>query len=191
MRKFLTLRNILLFGGAFLAILAFFIAFAAGVNGKYEVGNMSSAGLIMGQRTVSANGHTYTGTNVSMVFGDKRPVLAVIGVILIILGGVLAPVAAIFLKKPWVKWVFVGVAVVILVGAIFVFCLKGSLINAIADAIIDAGDAGSTARSEIIEIYTEAFADMHINAGAIFTGIFAILGALAIGASQFVPDKKF
>lgn len=191
MKKFLTLRNVLLFGGALLAIIAFFVAFAAGLNGTLQgIGAIKTSGLIIGTRKAIFDGETYSGREVEMLFGKYRPGLSLAGIIIMLVSGLAAVVVALFVKKPWTKWVLVGLAGLMLMSAIFVFCLKNSEVAAMVDYVLDQGDGDRSQRQQYINEYYEIFKDMHLNAGSWFTGIFGVLGTGAIAASQFVPEKQ-
>ena len=101
------------------------------------------------------------------LIGDaKGTALGLIGYILVILGAVGACVL-VFLKLDAKIKMFAGLgaALLVLLGGIFVFCLAASF-NAVNE--------------------TEGF---RLAGGAIVAGILALVGALAMAASEFLPGK--
>lgn len=147
MKQFLTLRNVIKFSGVLLAFVGFFFMF----------GNQ----LVWGNTEVKFN---------EALLGDNGAILSFVGYILIMLGS-LIPVVAVFAKggDKLKKYMTLAAAVILLVGAIFVF---------VEAAIYNSNIA--------IGNYKGAYS---LTAFPILAGIFAIVGGLAIAASEFVVDK--
>ena len=193
MKKFLTLRNIVLCCGALFLLVAFFISFAAKVtayNGGYT---QSYNNIVWGCNSFTLNGEKHALVDLGMGIEKADPaILPLIGLILMLLAAIGAALVALLVKKPWAKWVVVGLAVLAIAGAIFqFFAMQGFLrgmINAMARAL------GVTDKEAIEQEYQSALEGMK-EQGARTTvstlmGIFGIVGGLAVGASQFLPEKK-
>ena len=146
MKQFLTLRNVIKFSGVLLAFVGFFFMF----------GNQ----LVWSNTEVKFN---------EALFGDNGAILSFVGYILIILGS-LIPVVAVFAKggEKLKKYMTLAAAVILIVGAIFVF--------------VEAAIYNANASKYIATHYS-------LTAFPILAGIFAIVGGLAIAASEFVADK--
>ena len=150
MKQYLTLRNVLKYGGVLLGLIAFFFMFG---NQLYQ-------------------GNTQLKFNLAL-FGDetyKGAVLSFVGYILILLGSA-ATVVAVFAKggEKTKKYVALGSAFLMVLGAIFVF-VEAAVFNA------------NNAKYYIVDVKLMAF--------PIIAGVFAILGGGAIVASEFVPDRQ-
>ena len=121
MKKFLTLKNILICAGALLLLVAFFLSFGAKatiIDGGHK---MSYNNIIWGCKTFTTDGNQ---TTIKYILGaDKLKVmtLQLIGLILMLLGAIGAAVVALLVKKPFAKWIVVGLAAIALAGAVFQF----------------------------------------------------------------------
>ena len=113
-------------------------------------------------------GNTYVKFNEALL-GDNGAILSFVGYILIILGS-LIPVVAVFAKggDKLKKYMTLAASVILLVGAIFVF--------------VEAAIYNANASKYLAHHYS-------LTAFPILAGVFAIVGGLAIAASEFVVDK--
>ena len=193
MKKVLTLKNIVLFAGALFLLVAFFISFAAKLTAYQGGFTQSYNNIIWGCNSLTLDGVKHPLAELGMGIDKADPAaLPLVGVILMILAAIGAILVALLVKKPWAKWVVVGLAVLAITGAIFqFFAMQGFLrgmVNAMARAL------GVTDKEAIEQEYQSALEGMK-ELGAKTTvstlmGVFGIVGGLAVGASQFLPEKK-
>ena len=192
MKKFLTLRNIVLCCGALFLLVAFILSFVASLK-------LTNHGMVAEVKNI------VWGANKVIVDGQERPisefagvdkvgpaVLPFIGALLVILAAVGAILVALLVKKPWAKWVVIGLAVLAIVGGVFQFFAYDQTIRASVNAL--AKEAGVTDKEQIKEaieqtkeIYNEFNPKTIVN---VLMGVLGIVGGLAIGGSQFLPEKK-
>ena len=193
MKKIFTLKNIVLFAGALLLLVAFFISFAAKLTAYQSGFTQSYNNIIWGSNSITLNGEKHSFVEVGIGIDKADPAaLPLVGVILMILAAIGAILVALLVKKPWAKWVVVGLGVLAITGAVFqFFAMTGFLrgmVNAMARAL------GVTDKQAIEQEYQSALEAMK-EQGAKTTvstlmGVFGIVGGLAVGASQFLPEKK-
>ena len=181
MKKFLTLRNCMVFCGAFLLVLAFALSFA--VAGKI-VGN--------GGITLTVNGVFYNPKEVIVdgritAIPEEYRYFAAVPVIGYILGavGALAAVAVFFVVKneKVKKFAVLGCGGLALVGAIMSFITLEPATHVFAKAM------GFT-MDQAHETLKAMGGVEKASPLAIIMSVLGTLGALAIGASQFLPEKK-
>ena len=180
MKKFFTLRNIMILCGVFVLILGFCLSFA--VKGVLEGGggHVELPGVLYGAKYANSNGHII-GIDKKYRYFDALPV---IGYILALLGAIAAVVFALVLKNEKTRKIAVIVAAALaLVGAIL------SMITLLPATHAYAKSCGMTYEQgkqmlDSLGVVEKASA---LN---IIMGILGILGAAAIGASQFLPEKK-
>ena len=193
MKKIFTLKNIVLFAGALLLLVAFFISFAAKLTAYQSGFTQSYNNIIWGSNSITLNGEKHSFVELGIGIDKADPAaLPLVGVILMILAAIGAILVALLVKKPWAKWVVVGLGVLAITGAVFqFFAMTGFLrgmVNAMARAL------GITDKQAIEQEYQSALQAMK-EQGARTTvstlmGVFGIVGGLAVGASQFLPEKK-
>lgn len=192
MKKFLTLKNILICAGALLLLVAFFLSFGAKATIINDAHKMSYNNIIWGCKTFTTDGNE---TTIKYILGaDKLKVMALqlIGLILMLLGAIGAAVVALLVKKPFAKWIIVGLAAIALAGAVFqFFALQGF---ARAFVLTEAELSHVTDKEAIEDAIKDAikiFKDQGLRFGMnIAMGIVGSLGAVAIGAGALLPEKK-
>ena len=192
MKKFLTLKNILICAGALLLLVAFFLSFGAKATIINDAHKMSYNNIIWGCNTFTTDGNE---TTIKYILGaDKLKVMALqlIGLILMLLGAIGAAVVALLVKKPFAKWIIVGLAAIALAGAVFqFFALQGF---ARAFVLTEAELSHVTDKEAIEDAIKDAikiFKDQGLRFGMnIAMGIVGSLGAVAIGAGALLPEKK-
>ena len=192
MKKFLTLKNILICAGALLLLVAFFLSFGAKATIINDAHKMSYNNIIWGCNTFTTDGNE---TTIKYILGaDKLKVMALqlIGLILMLLGAIGAAVVALLVKKPFAKWIIVGLAAIALAGAVFqFFALRGF---ARAFVLTEAELSHVTDKEAIEDAIKDAikiFKDQGLRFGMnIAMGIVGSLGAVAIGAGALLPEKK-
>lgn len=192
MKKFFTLRNIVLCCGALFLLVAFILSFVASLK-------LTSHGIVTEVKFI------VWGANKFVIDGQERPisdfagadkvgpaVLPFIGALLMILAAVGAILVALLVKKPWAKWVVVGLAVLAIAGGVFQFFAYDQTIRAVVHAmakenhITDPEQIKETIE-EMKELYKEFDPKTTVN---VLMGVFGIVGGLALCGSQFLPEKK-
>lgn len=191
MKKFLTLKNILLCAGALCGILVFALSFASGMSGIIEGIQAKIPNIIWGATQIKGNinGHVeviafYEGFGLT-----SSGVLALpfIGVLLALLAAIGACVVMFVVKNEKTrKIVLLVCAGLILLGGVFQFFSGAMFPNHVANRMIANGVIPESNRPYVIQMFVQ----MHANAAVYITGVIGILGGLAVGASQFLPEKK-
>ena len=187
MKKVLTLRNILILGAAFLAILVFVFSFLASLRVTNGSDWYEFKGIIWGVSRVN-----YSDGSAQILAKDDRmgaSVLALIGAILVLLGGLCACVLAFFgdkfLSEQVKKFAILGCAFLLVLGGVFTFFAEGGFYQAYANKI-----GGGATADDVKKMLT--FGGSTVSCALpIISGILAILAGGAAAASQFVPDKQF
>ena len=192
MKKFFTLRNIVLCCGALFLLVAFFLSFAASLHFSAHGLTAEVKNIVWGANKLITNG---TEVPFKEGFGiDKAgpAVLPFVGIILMILAAIGAILVALLVKAPWAKWVVVGLAVVAIAGAIFQFFAFDQTVRAIINETAkEAGITDKEAIKEAIEEAKEMYADLNPKATVnVIMGVLGIVGGLALCGSQFLPEKK-
>ena len=179
MKKIFTLKNILVFVGTFILLLAFCLSFA--VKGTLEGGGARVVFnyVLYGSKRVIGDG-------VDMDIPEEYryfAALPVIGYIIALIGGLVAVIFVFVVKKEKMrKNLVLGAAGFALVGAIFSMITLNPPFHAYAKLF---GSTYEQAKTTLESIGVREKA----SALNIVMGIFSILGACAIGASQFLGGK--
>ena len=190
MKKFLTLRNIVLCCGALFLLVAFFLSFAAGIKltdmgqtGTFKNVIWGCKKVVLPEREVS----------VAVVFGTENigpAVLPFIGLLLMVLAAIGAILVALLVKKPWAKWVIIALAVLAIAGAVFQFFVINQFLRAGVNAAVKEGLVSKDYAEQYFETLKADFKSGDAKAPmSIVMGILGILGGSAVGASQFLPEK--
>lgn len=184
MKKFLTLRNVLICAGALLAILVFIFSFVAEFRAVSPMGDSSLLDFIWGGTKMRNNA---TGAIADGGDGVGVVVLPMIGAILAILGGLCAVVIALFGDKLF-KNEKVAKIVLLVAGGLIVL---GGVFTLFAQE----GYIGNVAKAEGVTVdqYKAIIESQNITLKCglpIVSGILGVLGGGAIVASQFVPEKS-
>ena len=174
MKEKLNLRNILAWGGALLAIIAFFVCMTAGLKGPtmYEMGitvDMNLKGLIIGTQKATVE-VPIIGSVTEALPTVARPTLSLIGIILALVAALAVVVVSFVVKDEKTQKIITLVCgIVIVVAAILVLILKSGYISALASKMgVDK------------EVVKQTYADLKLNGGAIATAIMLILGGGAV-----------
>ena len=189
MRKYLTLRNILLCSGAFIAFVFFFLSFAV----KAEITSTEADFSYVFNNSVWGSTSVTTvaqGGNVTMtdpIPADQRAVsaLPLLGFIFLLVGALGAPVCAFFINNEKARLVCIlSCGFLAVLGGVFQFFGGDSALQQYAKS---SGITPAQAQTLL-----EAFhAKTSPGAMGIVCGVFGIISGLTMGCSQFVPDKKF
>ena len=186
MKKFLTLRWLLLCVGATFALIAFFVALGGTMEGTESIGGFLTVRV---SYSGALFGITYSMNGVTAKLGVS--VLPFLGWLLLLfgLGGTI--VCAFVIKDEKLRKILIicGSAAVA-VGAICLFFIRPSVENAALSAFKKA--AGQYEAYVTKDAITNEM--NRINArfpGIITAGVLGLLGGLTMCATQFVPEVKF
>ena len=181
MKKFLTLKNVLLCGAAVLALVAFILSFTAGVNFVDSDGNTAKFfNFIWGPKRFMEAG--YEADIPAALLPMPKATLPIVGSLLALVGVAAAVVVGLLVKKPFTKWLVVVCGALSVVGGVFFFLFNGTAVAQFAKMM------GMT-----IEQAKQVIAAMGIkitSAGAVVAGILAILAGGLCATSALLPEKK-
>ena len=181
MKKFLTLKNLLLCGAAVLVIVAFVLSFTAGVHFKDSDGNHAQLfNFIWGPKRLAEAGHE--ADIPAALLPMPKAVLPLVGSLLALVGVVAAVVIALLVKKPFAKWAVLACGVLAVVGGVFFFLFRGGAVEQFAKVM------GMTV--EQAEQMLEAMKIKVSSAGAVVAGILSILAGGLCATSALLPEKK-
>ena len=192
MKEKLTLRNILIVGGFTLALATFIMSFFARFTVDMDGTRASYLGIVWGCKYITAPGYDKIPVSEDAGVDRLQPsAILLVGTILIFVGALGAALVALFVNKPFAKWIIVGCAVLVLAGAIMEFFAKSSFVRAMFETM---GKAGNWSKEKVDERYNEAMANISkfnpATGVSTASGILAIFAALAIGVAPFLPEKK-
>lgn len=193
MKAKITLRNILVLAAFVFGLIAFILAFSAGLKVRVtEMGitvTTQVKGLIFGKQKIIVGG-------VETAIEDAAHARAsIFGAILLLVAPLLAVVATLLLPKGKVRFILLGCEVLVIVAIIMVICLKGSYARSgVAKAIKEAKDAGvdvaSDDKKEMIREAKKSLKEYKLNDSAVFMVIMGFLSAACLTVAQFVKGKK-
>ena len=191
MKKFLTLKNILVCVGALFGILVFALSFADGMKGVMEGDEARIPNIVWGSTKlfITSSGQTITFSFYDGFGVANSGILALpfIGVLLALLSAIGACVVLFIVKDAKVQKIALLVCGgLLLLGGVFQFFAGAMFPNQVANKMINAGVIPESNR----ELVYRMFANMHANAAVYLTGVFGVLGGAAIAVSQFLPEKK-
>ena len=190
MKKFLTLRNIVLASGALLVVVGFILAYVASFNIELMGYPAEVKGFVFGGSAVVVEGQEYT---VKDLLGAQPGILVApfLGGLFMVLGAIGACVVGLFVKKPFAKFIVLGCAVLVLAGGIMQFFPVESFSASYSRAY--AKEAGITDEAEIQQLInqmTESLKQLGAKAPlSIVGGVLGCVGAVATGVSAFLGKK--
>ena len=193
MKKFLTLRNVVLCFAAALVLAALIMSFFVSLNATFmgQTGSYKhilwgcDKAILEGQEVPVSEMGTYTDKTI------KAMALPLAGLIMMVVAAVGAVLVALFVKKPFAKYVVAGLGLVILAGGIMQFWPIESFSRASVLSMKGIEGASKEEIKEAVEFYTKMFKEAGANAPvAIVMGVLGCLSGVAVAASQFLPEKK-
>ena len=188
MKKFLTLRNIVLLSAVLFGLIAFFVSFGSNLTVTLDGNRGTLLNITWGCKIA-----IYDGKREAIPYEIGPSVLLLIGIIVILVGSLGMAGVGLFLQKPWAKWVVVCCAAVVLTGAIFQFFFVSSFARSFIDAMIKAthADPSPEEYKELLSmVKTQMQNGQPSDVGNVLCGVFGIVAALAAGVSQFLPEKE-
>ena len=200
MKKYLTLRNVIMASAAFIGLLVFFLSFAVNASGvtsllggsmrvtfknivwgsKVMVGTNLDTGETRSVPLFEMFGISSTGLNLPVFFGVLLPLIAVIA-----LGVCFFVVKS---KKVFTYVVF-GAALFFVAGGILQFFSVSGLESALARQLYNEGGATATEAKQAASLLVSGY-NLKASALSIISGILTILAGGALVTSQFIKDKE-
>lgn len=185
MKKFLTLKNILLCSACIFALVAFILSFTANVKFVDAKGyGEMFFNFIWGPRKLAEFGNGYAGTAPIPAELLPMPVatLPLVGSLLVIIGAAGAVVVGLLVKKPFAKWVVLGCAATVLAGGVFFFLFKDGALAQLGKAMgVDKEGAQAIIDNFKLKIKS---------AGAVVGGIMGLLAGCSLCGAALVPEKQ-
>lgn len=199
MKKYLTLRNVIMASAVFVVLLFFFLSFAINVNGTFydgahrykvfikgvvwgatEFGGVNlDTGENMSSSVYLAFGIATTGLNLPVFFGLLLPLLGAIALVICFF---------VIKNKKVFSYVALGIALVFVVGGILQFLVMPGLKSSMLREYLKTGFNEVEAKSFLnLALSTYGF---KIGALSIISGIFTILSGGALAVSQLIKDKE-
>ena len=183
MKKLLTLRNVILCAAFIVVLVTFILSFTATFTCDFPHRNYHN--IIWGTNKSSSEGYVY-------IFEKAYPAAALllVGTILMIVGAVAAVVVSLFVKKPWAKWIVIGLAAIIVTGAIFQFFTLESFARVqLIDETIEM-PVSPQEFAQMLKTRMQAYKEMgwYCNETTA-NGILGIIAGLVVAATPFVPNK--
>lgn len=193
MKKLLTLRNVILCCAAVLIlavfIMSFFVSFNVSIAGIYY----SYKHVLWGCDKVAMGGTELTISELENFSGAtlKAMALPLAGLIMMVVGVAGAVVVALLVKKPFAKYIVMGLGLVALAGGIMQFWPIESFARSYVNSIKGVEQASQAEIDEAINFYIKVFKDGNSSAPvAVVMGILGCLSGVAVVASQVVPEKE-
>ena len=189
MKERLTLRNVVIWGAAFIGLLFFFLSFAVSAKltfaeenhfAEYTFGNaIWNGGSIVGKD----NGRVIVeGTVQGSPFA-----LPIVGIVLVLVSALAAAIISFAVKDEKIKkYALIGAGVLSVTGGIFVFFVGETAVRTYCFL----SGYPLSKLDDLKNILKLNGAEWGPGALGIITGIFSILSGCAYATSQFLPDKK-
>lgn len=185
MKKFLTLKNILLCSAAIFALVAFILSLTANVKYVTDDGyGEQFFNFIWGPKKLAEfGGGAFVEAPVPAEY-LPMPVAALplVGALLVILGAVAAVVVGLLVKKPFAKWIVLACGAVVILGGVFYFFFRHGAVAQIAKAM-EMTEAKAQEQLALIGLKIKS-------AGAVVGGIFGILAGGSLVGAALVPEKQ-
>ena len=178
MKKFFTLKNILLCVAALFAVLAFVFSFLVNLKLTGDSTSVTFHGIIWGcnkaVETIGSVSHTDT-YDPAM----HAAALPLVGAILVLVGGLAACLFGFVLKgKKWAKYAVIGSACLMVLGGVFFFFTYPAFCQSYAEFV-----GGDTTAADIKDLWKDSNPNVAL---AVVAGILSILGGLSACGSQLL-----
>ena len=189
MKEKLTLRNVVVWGAAFLGLLFFFLSFAACATMKFNV--EGSVAEYVFKNAIWSGDHIVVKANgVAIEEGNivgSPFALPIVGIILVLVAALGAIVVSFLIKDEKIKkFGLIGAGVLSILGGVFVFFVGETAVRNFCVLTEMPLSKLEWLKSQL----TAAGTKWGPNALPVIIGIVAILAGIGYGASEFLPDKK-
>lgn len=193
MKKYLTLQNCVLCAVGTLILVTFILSFCVSVSAPIQGGIILFKNALWGSNKVVLAGKEYTIPEMQMFGGTHLKMMGLLfaGLLMMVLGAIAAILVTLFVKKPWAKFVVLGLAAVILAGGIMQFFTLDSFTNAFVHSLNGIDQAPQAEIDEAISMYKSYFQTHGFSASVpVVMGIFGCLSAVGLGVVPFLPEKQ-
>lgn len=200
MKKYLTLRNVIVASAVFIALLVFLLSFAVNASGISSISGVSIRvtfkNIVWGSKvmvgTELSTGETHsavffemfgissTGLNLPVFFGVLLPLIAAIALVVCFF---------VVKNKKVFTYVVFGAALFFVVGGILQFFSVSGLESALARQLINEGDLTKTEAKQAASLLVSGY-NLKVSALSIISAILTILAGGGLVASQFIKDKE-
>ena len=187
MKEKLTLRNVVIWGAAFLGLLFFFLTFT--IKGYYQFTESGDATKvvfdnILWDGTASTTYFNGKFDGMSKLAKSGAYPLSIIGAILLLVCSLGMVAISIFIKNDKIrKYVSIGAGVAVIAGGIFIFFVKETIVRTLCLNYFGSLDY-------LDELKKMLNATYNAGAMAVVVGVVSILVGCAFGMSPFLPEKK-
>ena len=194
MKKGTLIRNIII--SAFvieLCIGAFILSFISNLNMRPTSDvTIVCKSIVWGCRTVIYNGEAHTMYETYGIASSGMAALPAAGLFMILFASIACVLVTWFLKKPFAKWILLGLGLIILGGAIMQFFTYQAFIKSLVTNLAKAnGITDKETINHYINAYRRMFDDYNSSAPmAVVTGVFGILGAIGVAIPKMIPEKN-
>ena len=194
MKKYLTLKNCVLCFAGVLVLTTFILSFFVSINGALQEEKCVFNHALWGCDTITFAGKDHPIKQLQ-IFGDKNNLkmmgVAFAGLLMMVLGTIAAILVALFLKKPWAKYVVVGCAAVVLAGGIMQFFPLESFARSFVNSYYNISEASQSEVEAMVNDMIAVFKNHDGNAPvSVVMGVFGCLSAVGLGAVPFLPEKQ-
>ena len=172
---------------------AFFLSFLSNLQVDVGGGNtLVFKNIVWGCRQITLNGEAHTLYELLGFNSSGFAVLPGIGLLMILFASIAAAIITWVVKKPFAKWILLGLALVILGGAIMQFFSYSAFIRSMVNQMAKAsGVTDKETIKQAYETYKQQFDQSNPKyAVSIVSGVFGILGALGVSIPKLIPEKK-
>ena len=189
MKKFLTLRNVIIWTAALIGLVMFFVSFALPAKMVADGLEGTLDHVIWGFDSMTAGSYH---TTIAEAYHFKSADANGFGLVgfLFTLISALALVVAVFLikKEKIAKIVIFASAGLMLVGGIFQLLVVPGISSSFVNAAIRAYGEGARQEAKAVGDIMQGYCSL--SGGSIVCAILTFVAAIGAGASQFVPDKQ-
>ena len=193
MKKFLTLRNLVLCCGALLVLVAFIMSFFVSLQIVTEGQKGAFLHILWGCDKGTADGVVMPISKLGYFSSDRLKAmgLPLAGLIMMVVGTAGAIVVALLVKKPFAKYIVAGLGLVVLAGGIMQFWPLQSFARAYVMSLKGLEEVTKAQIESAIEAHVALFKQMNAHAPlAVVMGIFGCLSGIGVAISQFLPKKQ-
>lgn len=199
MKKYLTLRNVIMGSAIFIALLFFFLSFAINASGIANLGDQMKVtfkGIVWGTSSIVGTKISTGETNTESIYemfgfsssGLNLPVF--FGVLLPLLAAVALAFCFFAVKnKKHFQYIGLVLALVFITGGILQFFAISGLKDAFVRQFVTYQEMTKEQAKIAVETMIGGY-NLGLSALSIISGIFAILAGLGVGFAQVVEDKQ-
>ena len=193
MKKYLTLQNCVLCAAGTLILATFIMSFFVNVTAYLQGDMCSFKNAFWGCSTIGFDGKEYPISQMQIYNGTHLKMMGLLfaGLLMMVLGTIAAILVALFLKKPWAKYVVVGCAAVVLAGGIMQFFALDSFATAYVYSLKGLEEASQAEIDKAVNDMVAIFKNHGFSSPvSVVMGVFGCLSAVGLGVAPFLPEKQ-